>query len=222
MRSPDLRGFLDKPPAGKTLEIGVAHGTVARFLSGQMEYHAVDIAAGPIEMARDALRSKGKDPSAARLASALDLPFDAAAFDSVVAIGSLHHTGDLPRALSEVGRVLRPGGAALIMVYNAHSLNRVVTAPITAGLSRIVPSRASWLKARTYRDLNSEGKPAPHTDFVTTRRVKELLHDFESVRVSRKNANAVTVFGRTVIPRVLLLPVVGSVAGLDLYVSATR
>src|SRR4051812_29791703 len=82
---PYLTRYLDALPPGRTLEIGVGYGTVARLLAARVDYHAVDIAAGPVEMARQALRSQGKDPSAARQASALDLPFGSGEFDVVVA-----------------------------------------------------------------------------------------------------------------------------------------
>jgi ubiquinone/menaquinone biosynthesis C-methylase UbiE len=219
---PYLARYLAALPEGKTLEIGVGYGTVARLLAERLDYHAVDIAPGPVGMARQALRSHGKDPSAAKQASALDLPFEACSFEAVVAIGSLHHTGDLPLALSEVRRVLRPGGVALIMVYNAHSLNRVVTAPVVGVLSRLLPNRSKWLQARTFRDASSDGLPAPHTDFVTPRELRRLLSEFASVSVRRENANGVTVLKRAVIPRRVLLPVVGRLAGLDLYAAVTR
>jgi ubiquinone/menaquinone biosynthesis C-methylase UbiE len=195
---------------------------VARLLAARTEYHAVDIASGPVEMARQALRGEGQDPSAARQASALALPFEEETFDAVVAIGSLHHTGDLSLAVSEVHRVLRPGGVALVMVYNAHSLNRVVTAPLVSVLSRLVPSRSRWLRARTFRDANFEGAPAPHTDFITPREAKEMFAHFSSVHVHRENANPVTFNGHSLLPREWLLPIVGPTAGLDLYITAIR
>jgi len=219
---PYLSRYLDALPRGKTLEIGIGYGTVARELAARVDYHAVDIAAGPTEMAREALRANGKDPSSAQQASALDLPFEPATFDAVVAIGSLHHTGDLPRAVAEVWRVLRLGGTALAMVYNAHSLNRLVTAPVTKALGRAFPSRSAWFDARAFRDTGPDGAPAPHTDVVTRREAKELFGGFASVAVRRENASGVSVFRRTIIPRKLLLPVVGPIAGLDLYIIAKR
>src|SRR3954447_20804465 len=83
---PYLTEYLAALPEGKTLEIGVGYGTVARLLAARVDYHAVDIAAGPIGMARDALASQGKNPSAAQQASALALPFEGETFDAVVAI----------------------------------------------------------------------------------------------------------------------------------------
>ena len=51
--------------------------------------------------------------------SALDIPHPDGSFDVVVSIGCLHHTGNLAGAIDEVHRVLRPGGEAMVMVYNA-------------------------------------------------------------------------------------------------------
>ena len=58
--------------------------------------------------------------------SALQMPFADASFDRVYSIGCLHHTGDLPRAVAEVHRVLRPGGRAVVMLYNRHSFRFLV------------------------------------------------------------------------------------------------
>jgi ubiquinone/menaquinone biosynthesis C-methylase UbiE len=51
------------------------------------------------------------------------LPFGDASFDRVSSNGVLHHTPDLPGALREIRRVLRPGGEARIIVYNRNSLH---------------------------------------------------------------------------------------------------
>ena len=52
-------------------------------------------------------RERGVD---ARVADAMDLPFEDASFDAVVAMWMLYHVPDLDVALAEVRRVLRPGG----------------------------------------------------------------------------------------------------------------
>ncbi len=48
-------------------------------------------------------------------ASVEELPFGAAQFDCVVSRYSAHHWNDLPQALSEVKRVLKPGGRAFFI-----------------------------------------------------------------------------------------------------------
>ena len=64
--------------------------------------------------------------------SALEIPHPDESFDVVVSIGCLHHTGDIVRAVSEVHRVLRPGGAAMVMLYNSHSYRHAVMLPMRA------------------------------------------------------------------------------------------
>jgi SAM-dependent methyltransferase len=122
---PYLERYLDAPLAGReVLEIGLGYGT----LSGELmrrgaRYHGVDLARGPVEMVRARLARTGATDVEERVvqASALELPFPDARFDYVYTIGCLHHTGDLPRAVAEVHRVLKHGGTAVVMLYNRHS-----------------------------------------------------------------------------------------------------
>ena len=97
------------------------------------DYHGLDIAAGPVEMARHRLASvPGARPEQVQQGSVLELPVPDASFDLVASIGCLHHTGDLFGAIQEVRRVLRPGGRLVLMVYNRRSLRRLVAAPVSA------------------------------------------------------------------------------------------
>jgi ubiquinone/menaquinone biosynthesis C-methylase UbiE len=56
------------------------------------------------------------------LSDAENLPFADASFDFVYSWGVIHHTEDVPRAASEIMRVLKPGGEMCVMVYHRHSL----------------------------------------------------------------------------------------------------
>ena len=56
--------------------------------------------------------------------SALDMPFPDESLDFVFSIGCFHHTGNVQRCLDETYRVLRPGGTAVLMVYNKFSLRQ--------------------------------------------------------------------------------------------------
>ena len=49
--------------------------------------------------------------------SVLDLPFDNESFDMVCCSGVLHHTSDAKRGLSELVRVLKPGGRLFLLLY---------------------------------------------------------------------------------------------------------
>jgi demethylmenaquinone methyltransferase/2-methoxy-6-polyprenyl-1,4-benzoquinol methylase len=49
---------------------------------------------------------------------ALDLPFEGASFDAVTMGYGLRNVADIPRALSELQRVLVPGGRAAVLDFN--------------------------------------------------------------------------------------------------------
>jgi len=222
---PYLRAHLDQlEPYGRTLEIGIGYGTVARYLLERgVDYHAIDIAAGPVSMARAALADAGRAVEAAVQGTALDMPYDDQTLDRVVAIGSLHHTGDLPRAIAEVRRVTKLGGRCLVMVYNARSPRRIITTPVLRLAARLLPEeRGRQLLNRVSYDANAEGAEAPHTDFSTRAEVRQLFSSWQRVSIESENANAVSLFGRVLVPREWLLSSVGRRAGLDLYVAAEK
>src|SRR5262245_20640242 len=87
------------------LEVGLGYGTVSqRIAEAGARYHGLDIAAGPVAMANSRMRRLGL-PERAVQASILRAPFADSAFDYMVAIGCLHHTGDLRRAIDEAHRI---------------------------------------------------------------------------------------------------------------------
>lgn len=222
---PYLGRYLDRLSVDgrETLEIGLGFGTVGQILAARgARYHAADIAPGPVAMMRDRLRWLGKPADESVLqASALDLPWDDERFELVVSIGCLHHTGDLPKAVSEVHRVLRPGGLALVMLYNAHSLRQLNVAVRERRLGRGSGDR----ELRAMYDTNSAGEAAPHTDFVTRRDARALFRAFSHVSVQAQNVEAMTLRlprRQYTITRERLLGNVGRALGLDLYIQARK
>jgi SAM-dependent methyltransferase len=222
---PYLAGYLRAPESAglRVLEIGLGYGTVAALLArAGADYHGLDIAAGPVAMARARLdRVPGARPEQVRQGSALDLPFPRDSFDRVVSIGCLHHTGDLARAVAEARRVLRPGGELLLMVYNRHSARRVLLWPVLAARHRLVagaPTPEAWL--RHANDGTAEGDTAPHTDFVSVAELRGLLHGMRDVRVDRRSIDRVPLGPREISRARLMRLGVDRVAGLDLYATA--
>jgi SAM-dependent methyltransferase len=222
---PYLRDYLEREPfAGlSVLEIGLGYGTVSGLLAAAgAELHAVDVARGPVEMVRHRLKLLGRGEDAASRvvqASALDLPFADASLDRVYSIGCLHHTGDLPTSIREVHRVLRPGGSALVMLYNALSLRRLRA----VALPRLLRRGPSAARERAMYDTNSSGEAAPHTDYVSPREVRRLFGDFADVSIDVRNMDPIVLPGGiATIPRERLLGNLGRVVGLDLYITATR
>ena len=218
---PYLRGYLelDRVRGLEVLEIGLGYGTVGQLLAqAGAVYHGLDIADGPVEMMRQRLRWEGLDgEERVRQGSALSLPYEDSSLDRVVSIGCLHHTGDTARGVSEVHRVLRRGGRALVMLYNRHSL-RQLTQRLRARITRR-RDRDEWLRGRY--DWNAAGEAAPHVDYVSRRQVREMFREFERVDTDVRNFDGLR-YGPIGVPRELFLNNIARVAGVDLYIVADK
>lgn len=61
-------------------------------------------------------------PEQIMVADAEQLPFESNSFDLGYSFGVLHHSPDTEKAISELVRIVRPGGDVKIMLYNRHSI----------------------------------------------------------------------------------------------------
>jgi SAM-dependent methyltransferase len=200
----------------KVLEVGLGYGTLGQLIASRnADYYGADIAEGPVETMRLRLSWLGIPEDHAVQASVLELPLPDASFDYVYSIGCLHHTGNLDRSVREVHRVLRPGGRAVVMLYNRHSLRRFRFA-----LGRAVRRRDGSLdeELRGVYDAHEGGEAAPHTDFVSRGDVRRLFGDFARVKIDVQNFDGYR-FG---LRREWFLNNVARVVGLDLYVVADK
>jgi SAM-dependent methyltransferase len=89
----------------RVLEVGCGMGNFAERVAREAsaEVVATDLSARMVELARE----RGLD---ARVADVQQLPFEDGVFDCAVANAMLYHVVDLDRALTELARVLEPGG----------------------------------------------------------------------------------------------------------------
>ena len=105
------------------LEVGCGLGTDAvNFARAGAQYTGVDLTEASIELVRRRFELEGLAADL-RVADAEALPFADNWFDLVYSHGVLHHTPDTQRAISEVRRVLKPGGTAMVMLYHKNSYN---------------------------------------------------------------------------------------------------
>lgn len=72
-------------------------------------------------------------------ASLLEMPFEDATFDLVYSAGVVHHTEDPNVALSELLRVLKPGGKLWIGLYGSGGLLGNVLIPAARAVNGVVP-----------------------------------------------------------------------------------
>lgn len=130
----------------KLLEVGGGQGELAERIRNELgaEVTFVDLSERMVELAR----ARGVD---ARQGDAQDLPFDDDTFDTVVAAWMLYHVPDVDRALAELARVLRPGGALIAVTNSADHISE---------LRELVGHGEGW--GHTFSRENGEGFLQPH------------------------------------------------------------
>lgn len=107
----------------RVLEIGCGLGTDgAQFARAGADYTGVDLTDAAVGLAQKRFEMFNL-PGTFRTADAEHLDFADDSFDLVYSHGVLHHTPDTARAVSEVHRVLKPGGRAVVMLYHRNSYN---------------------------------------------------------------------------------------------------
>jgi SAM-dependent methyltransferase len=106
-------------PGARVLEVGCGPGRLAIRLAREhgLDVTGLDLDPGMIDRARaNAAASRdggGPEPSFV-VGDVASLAFADRSFDLVVSTLSMHHWGDPAAGLAEIGRVLRPGGRALV------------------------------------------------------------------------------------------------------------
>jgi demethylmenaquinone methyltransferase/2-methoxy-6-polyprenyl-1,4-benzoquinol methylase len=117
-------------------------------------------------------------------ADALALPFLDASFDAITISYGLRNIADLPRALSEMRRVLAPGGRAVVLDFGKPD-NWIVAALYRAFLRTMMPA-IGWFfhgDPETYLYI-----PASLQQFPAQRGVKALMREagFSNVRYENR------------------------------------
>lgn len=230
---PYLRRYVESEAlaGARVLEIGLGYGTLGQLLASRgCRYYGLDIAETPVAVMRYrlSLLGEGNGEDRVRQGSALAIPFDDGSFDHVYSIGCLHHTGNLARAIAEVHRVLKPGGKALVMLYNKYSWRQLASVSPWARL-RAACSRGGAMgdprflaRMRARYDGNAKGEEPPHTDYVSRTEVRRLFSRFRQVRIESQNCDPLVWRGRILATREQLLDNVGRLLGLDLYIRVQK
>lgn len=173
--------------AKNCIEVGLGAGTVSRYLASRCSnYVGLDISDRSCNFVRttfDNLKINGTILNR----SILDIPdkSDLKKYDSAVAIGSLHHTGDLSLALANLESVVKPGGKILVMVYYYAQPKRILYNPlnfISNVINLLVHKQFHYKEKNSFvrksSDKNLRGDPAPITTF-SSRKLFSTRKDFK-------------------------------------------
>lgn len=206
----------------RVLEVGLGYGTVSQKIAESgAHYHGLDIAAGPVAMAAHRCEFVGAKDAVVQQGSILEPPFDDRSFDWVVAIGCLHHTGDLQGAIDQVYRLLKRGGDSMIMVYSAASYRQWMSAPVTT-IKRLLADPNRYIERKTSRenmrgayDTSLEGEAAPQTEFVSKAELAHMCRDFGTCQITVENIGAEGPL--RFLDRPTACRLFGRYLGLDLY-----
>lgn len=106
-------GMLPNRRFERALEVGYGAGAVQLALAPDVDQlHGIDLDADP-NLLRDFFGRKGLHPDL-RQGSVYSLPYDSEYFDLAASFSVFEHLSEYRKGLSEVHRVLRPGGLFLL------------------------------------------------------------------------------------------------------------
>ncbi len=121
------------------LDLGCAGGFMAEALDDRgARVTGIDPAKEAVAAARAHAQAEGKtiryDVGVGEA-----LPYADASFDAVVCVDVLEHVRSLPRVISEVSRVLSPGGYFLFDTINRNPIARLATITIAEDVLKLLP-----------------------------------------------------------------------------------
>jgi SAM-dependent methyltransferase len=158
LRLVDFNGYRGK----RVLEVGCGAAVdLARFAKGGALVTGIDVAYSAIELAKANFAQQSLHGEFS-IANGEELPLENNAYDLVFAHGVVQYTANPQRLVDECRRVLKPGGLAIVQVYN----------------------RISWLNALSkLMKVDLEHDDAPVLLKFSIGEFRKLLTGFSDVRI---------------------------------------
>jgi len=211
-----MRWMLDRiqvPEDARVLEIGCGTGLLWRGSTQVPRGWRViltDMSDGMIRETRSNLARLGRSFSYSQ-ADAQAIPFCDASFDAVIANHMLYHVPDIPCALGEVRRVLKPAGfcyAATMGLANMRELDqlaaRFFSIPrMTESTARFGLESGEAYMRRAFSDVKLERYPdslvvteaAPLMDYICSMRVRSRISDEQIAALRRHLDDEIAAHG---------------------------
>jgi SAM-dependent methyltransferase len=167
--------------AGKAvLEIGCGMGTMAmNWAQNGATMTAVDLNPVAVKQTTQRFALFGLDGTI-RQSDANELPFADGAFDYAYSWGVLHHSPNLALSLSQMMRVLKPGGRFGLMLYNRRSLLHWYTTQYIEGYLHYEDKFLDELELASRSGDGGRQEGNPHTWPVTRKELLGILSAYSS------------------------------------------
>ncbi|MGH9522361.1 MAG: class I SAM-dependent methyltransferase [Terriglobales bacterium] len=194
-----LVDFANPQPGERVLDLACGTGApslkVARRVGSSGHVIATDLSEEPLKIAAERARERGLENIQFRLADAHALPFAEGEFDLVTCRFGVMFFADLPRALSEVRRVLKPGGRVAFAAWGSFDqpyFQSTVGVILRRTGAEVPPGAAAMFKfgeeGTLTQALHDAGFADPHDEirrvpWVWTETAEELWAYFRAVTV---------------------------------------
>lgn len=197
------------------LEIGLGQGADAeQIIRRGARWTGIDLTSESVQRVETRLRLRGLPYERVVQGSVLDLPFPSRSFDIIFSHGVLHHVPDVEQAQTELARVLRPNGEAVIMLYAKYSLNYLLSIAVVRrlGLLALYPAwRAGlpvagiygrhlenaqrmgltgYLRLSNFINRNTDGPENPYSRVYSVADVRRVFSSFRVTRVHKEFMHA--------------------------------
>lgn len=122
VRSVIVLKLLDARPGEIILDIGCGNARdILQILSSGAKVVGIDISEGMVSAAKKDLAACGIDQVMLQVGDATTLPFPDRRFDKILCSEVIEHIPDAQKALTEMWRVLKPGGSVVLSTPNPMS-----------------------------------------------------------------------------------------------------
>jgi ubiquinone/menaquinone biosynthesis C-methylase UbiE len=166
--------------SGRLLEIGFGSGVFMPALQERTAgLYGIDVH-GKAGQVKQALKTEGIEAELVQ-AGAEALPFQTAYFDSIVVVSSMEFVSDLDLSCREIHRVLKPGGACVVITPGQSPI-------LDAGLKLLTGNSAS----RDFGDRRQRIIPTLRQHFIVDKHLTvALYHGFRLKRAAAASASLV-------------------------------
>lgn len=209
----------------RVLEIGLGQGAEAqKMIEAGAIYNGIDLTGESVHRLKRRFELFGLPYESVQKCNAEKICFPDNSFDIVFSHGVIHHSPRIAEIVSEIHRVLKPGGQLVLMLYHRHSLNYhlfiklirrigifLLFVPGFAGfvskatgepLNRLLKHRdylkrdgLFYLRMKNFIHKSTDGPDNVYSSVYSISEAKELLEEFKQLNFSIHLLNERHLFG---------------------------